>query len=170
MNARIVSTLLCRRVCYPFAGPISARGRRSLGAGALSAALLSAACGASAGEAAPARAAVASNIVLTATQRQKIHTETIGPSTFRRTIDTTGTVSFDNDQATTVLAPVSGPVTRLVVSLGAKVNAGDVLATVASSDYATAISAYRKAIATAKNARRIADLAQQLSHNNLSRK
>ena len=75
-----------------------------------------------------------------------------------------------NEGSTTVLAPVSGPVSRLVVSLGAKVNAGDVLATVASPDYATAISAYRKAVVTARNARRIADLAKELSHNNLSRK
>jgi cobalt-zinc-cadmium efflux system membrane fusion protein len=123
-----------------------------------------------AGEAAPARAAVASNIVLTAAQQAKLHTETLKPSAFRRTIETTGTVGFDSDQATTVLAPVSGPVSRLAVSLGAKVNAGDVLATVASPDYAAALSAYRKAVTTAKNARRIADLAKELSHNNLSRK
>ena len=109
-------------------------------------------------EAAPARAAGVSNVALTAAQRQKIHTEIIKPSTFRRTIETTGTVGFDNDQATTVLAPVSGPVSRLVVSLGTKVKAGDVLATVASPDYATAISAYRKAVVTAKNLRRIAFL------------
>jgi cobalt-zinc-cadmium efflux system membrane fusion protein len=57
-----------------------------------------------------------------------------------------------------------------VVSLGAKVAANDILATVASPDYATAISAYRKAVATAKNARRIAALTEQLAHNNLSRK
>ncbi len=121
-------------------------------------------------EAASARAASASNIVLTAAQRQKIHTQTIKPSTFRRTIEMTGTVGFDSDQATTVLAPVSGPVSRLVASLGAKVKAGDVLATVASPDYAAAISAYSKAVVTAKNARRIADLTEQLSQNNLSRR
>ena len=123
-----------------------------------------------AAETAPTAAGGASNIVLTAAQRQKIHTETIKPSSFHRTIATTGTVSFDNDQATTVLAPVSGPVSRLVVSLGTKVKAGDVMATVASPDYATAISAYRKAVVTAKNLRRIADLTEQLSHNNLSRR
>lgn len=117
-----------------------------------------------------ARASVASNIVLTAAQRQKIHIETLKPSTFHRTIETTGTVGFDNDQATTILAPVSGPVSRLVVSLGAKVKAGDILATAASPDYATAISAYRKAVTTAKNARRIAELAEELAHNNLARK
>jgi cobalt-zinc-cadmium efflux system membrane fusion protein len=137
---------------------------------AISAVLLAAVLPAHAAEAAPARAAVASNIVLTAAQRERIHMEAIKPATFRRTIETTGTVGFDSDQATTVLSPVSGPVSRLVVSLGAKVNAGDVLATVASPDYATAISAYRKAVTTAKNARRIADLAKELSHNNLARK
>ncbi len=123
-----------------------------------------------AADAEPGPVITASNITLTAAQRAKIHTDTIKPSSFKRTIDTTGTVDFDNDQATTVLAPVSGPVSRLVVSLGAKVKVGDVLATVASPDYATAISTYQKAMATAKNARRIADLAEELSHNNLSRK
>jgi cobalt-zinc-cadmium efflux system membrane fusion protein len=137
---------------------------------AISAVLLAAVLPAHAAEAAPARAAVASNIVLTAAQRERIHMEAIKPAIFRRTIETTGTVGFDSDQATTVLSPVSGPVSQLVVSLGAKVNAGDVLATVASPDYATAISAYRKAVTTAKNARRIADLAKELSHNNLARK
>jgi cobalt-zinc-cadmium efflux system membrane fusion protein len=125
---------------------------------------------ADAAEAAPAASAVASNIMLTAAQLEKIHVEVIKSSPFRRTIDTTGTVDFDGDQATTVLAPVSGPVSKLAVSLGAKVKVGDVLATVASPDYATAISAYRKAVVTANNARRIAELAKELSHNNLSRK
>ena len=57
-----------------------------------------------------------------------------------------------------------------MVCLGAKVKPGDTLATVASPDYATAISGYRKAVTTARNARRIAELAQELSHNNLARK
>lgn len=147
-----------------------ARTARSRGACAIGALLLAAVACAEGAEQAPARAALASNIVVTAAQRQKLHTTTIQPSTFRRTVETTGTVDFDNDQATSVLAPVSGPVSRLVVSLGTKVKPGDVLATAASPDYATAISAYRKAVVTAKNARRIADLAEELSHNNLSRK
>ncbi len=113
---------------------------------------------------------MASNLSLTAAQRQRIHTTTVQSSNFRRTVETTGTVDFDQDQATTVLAPIGGPVTRLVVSLGAKVKVGDVLATAASPDFATAISAYRKAVATAKNARRIAELTEQLAKNNLSRR
>lgn len=123
-----------------------------------------------AAESTPAPAAVSTNVVLSPAQREKIHTTTIEPTTFRRTIETSGIVSFDADQATTVLAPVSGPVSSLAVPLGARVKAGDVLATAASPDYATAISTYRKAVLTARNARRIAELAEALSHNNLARK
>src|SRR5262249_41668215 len=77
-------------------------------------------------------------------------------------IDTTGTVGFDNDRSTTVLAPISGPVAQLLVPLGAKVKTGEALASIDSPDFATAISAYRKAVATAKNDRRIADLEEDL--------
>ncbi len=57
-------------------------------------------------------------MTLTPAQRQKIHLYTWSPSKFRKTIDTTGMVDFDNDQATSVLAPFSGPVSRLLVSPG----------------------------------------------------
>lgn len=162
MNARRVLTPLYRRAARASLNSIP---RRLIVVGLFAAALPLPAV-----ETVQPRAVAASNIVLTAAQREKIHIETLKPSTFHRTIETTGTVGFDNDQATTVLAPVSGPVSRLVVSLGAKVNAGDVLATAASPDYATAVSAYRKAVTTAKNARRIAELAVELAHNNLARK
>lgn len=104
----------------------------------------------------------AGNVTVTAAQRERIYVQVIKPSTFHRTIETTGTVGFDNDRATTVLAPISGPASRLLVSLGAQVKAGDPLALVDSPDYAAAISGYRKAVATAKNLRRIADLDKQL--------
>jgi cobalt-zinc-cadmium efflux system membrane fusion protein len=170
MNARGFSKRPLHWARYTLACLVSGRALPIIGACAISAALVAAAGSASAAEAAPARAAVATNVVLTAAQREKIHATTIKPSTFRRMIETTGTVGFDEDQSTTILAPVGGPVTRLLVSLGAKVKAGDVLANVASPDYATAISAYRKAVATAKNARRIAALTEKLSQNNLSRR
>ena len=109
--------------------------------------------------------ATAGNLIVTAAQRQRLQVQTIKSSTFYRTIETTGTVNFDGDRATTVLAPISGPVSRLVVSLGAKVKAGDPLAMVDSPDYAVAISGYRKAVVTAKNLRRIAELDQQLFDN-----
>ena len=170
MNARGLLKSSCRGWHGAWVESISTRTLRFLGVGVAGALLLATGRPCHGAEAAPARAAVASNLVLTAAQRQKIHTETLKDSSFHRTIETTATVDFDGDQATTVLAPIGGPVSKLSVSLGAKVKAGDILATVASPDYATAISAYRKAVATAKNAKRIAELTQQLSQNNLSRR
>ncbi len=107
-------------------------------------------------------AATSSSVTVTAAQRERLHVQTVKPVAFHRTIETTGTVGFDGDHATTVLAPISGPASRLLVSLGAQVKAGDALALVDSPDYATAISGYRKAVVTAKNLRRIADLDKQL--------
>src|SRR5450432_1901524 len=106
--------------------------------------------------------AAARNVSLTAAQRQNIKFYTVAPIKFRKTIETTGAVDFDNDQATSVLAPFSGPVSRLLVSPGDRVKKGDPLAVVDSPDFATAISTYRKAIATAQTARRLADLDKDL--------
>jgi cobalt-zinc-cadmium efflux system membrane fusion protein len=108
----------------------------------------------------------ASNVTLTAAQRQNIHLYTVEPSKFHKTVDTTATVDFDNDQATTVLAPMSGPVSRLLVSLGAQVQAEQPLAEVDSPDFATAVSAYRKALATAKITRLLAEQDQRLIGQN----
>ena len=102
------------------------------------------------------------NVTLTQEQRQKIRVYTLVAGKFRKTIDTTGVVDFDNDQATSVLAPFSGPVSRLFVSPGDKVKKGDPLAAVISADFATAVSAYRKALVTAQNSRKLADLDKDL--------
>ena len=102
------------------------------------------------------------NVTLTQEQRQKIHVYTLVPGKFRKTIDTTGVVDFDNDQATSVLAPFSGPVSRLFVSPGDKVKKGDPLAAVISPDFAAAVSAYRKALVTAQNSRKLANLDKDL--------
>lgn len=110
----------------------------------------------------PAPPATASNVKLTTAQRARIHLHTMQPSTFRKTVETTATVDFDNEQTTTVLAPIGGPVSRLLVSLGQRVKADEPLATVDSPDFAAAIGTYRKAIATAKTSRQIADLDKQL--------
>ena len=103
-----------------------------------------------------------SSVTLTAAQRQNVRLHTVHASKFRKTVEATGSVDFDNDQATTVLAPFSGPVSRLLVSLGAPVKQGDPLAEVYSPDFAAAIGAYRKALATAKTDRRLADLDKDL--------
>jgi cobalt-zinc-cadmium efflux system membrane fusion protein len=113
----------------------------------------------------------ASNVKLTAEQLEHIHLHKVEPSTFHRTVETTGVVDFDNDQATSVLAPFSGPVSRLVVSLGDHVKQGAPLAVVDSPDFAAAIGAYRKAIATAQTARRLADLDKELiEHNGVAKR
>jgi cobalt-zinc-cadmium efflux system membrane fusion protein len=107
-----------------------------------------------------------SNVTLTAEQRQKLQFYTVTPARFHKTTETTGTVDFDNDQATSVLAPFGGPVSRLLVNPGDQVQAGDALAEVDSPDFAAAISAYRKALATAQTLRRVADMDKDLIQHN----
>ncbi len=140
---------------------------------ALALSLLPAACARhtekTADPAAPATADTAAakphNLTLDPTQRQKIRLEKVAPSAFHRTIETTGTVAFDQNRATQVLAPISGPVSRILAEVGARVGRGQSLAIVASPDFAADVSALRKAEATAKNARRVADLDAQLWKN-----
>ena len=107
-----------------------------------------------------------SNVTLTTQQRQRIQLYSVAPRTFQKTTETTGTVDFDNDRATSVLAPFGGPVSQLLVSLGDRVKAGDPLAEVDSPDFAAAISAYRKALATAQTLRRVADVDLDLIQHN----
>jgi membrane fusion protein, heavy metal efflux system len=111
------------------------------------------------------------NVKLTPEQRPNIHLYKVAQSTFHKTVETTGVVDFDNDQATSVLAPFSGPVSRLLVSLGEHVKLGAPLATADSPDFAAAIAAYRKAIATAQTLRRLADLDKDLiEHNGVAKR
>ena len=113
----------------------------------------------------------ATNVKLTPEQRRNVRLYKVAQSTFHKTVETTGVVDFDNDQATSVLAPFSGPVSRLLVSLGDHVKLGAPLAVVDSPDFATAISTYRKAIAAAQTARRLADLDKELvEHNGVSKR
>jgi cobalt-zinc-cadmium efflux system membrane fusion protein len=105
------------------------------------------------------------DLTLDPAQRQKIRLEKVEATSFHRTLETTGTVAFDQNRATQVLAPISGPVSRILAEIGARVGRGQSLATVASPDFAVDVSALRKAEATAKNARRVADLDQQLWKN-----
>jgi cobalt-zinc-cadmium efflux system membrane fusion protein len=119
----------------------------------------------------PAAAVTAANVTLTSAQRQNIRLYTVESSQFHKTVEATGAVDFDNDQATGVLAPFSGPVSRLLVSLGEQVKKGDPLAEVDSPDFAAAIGAYRKALATAKTDRRLADLDKDLiEHHGVSQR
>lgn len=123
-------------------------------------------CSRSSGDMPQGSAAAAGNVALSAAQRQNIRLYTVQMSKFHKTIEATGVVDFDNDQATSVLAPISGPVSRLLVSLGDQVKKGDPLAEVDSPDFAAAVSAYQKALATARTNRRLADLDKDLVQHN----
>jgi len=135
-------------------------------AGAMAASLLAvAACSPKSGAPAPQ----GQNVTLTQAQLQKITVFTVAEGDYRRMVDTTGVVDFDNDQASPVLAPFSGPVSRLLVQPGDKVAKGQALAAVVSPDFATAVSTYRKSLVTAQNARRLADLDKDLlAHQGVS--
>ena len=110
-----------------------------------------------------------SNVTLTPAQRQHIAIYKVKPAVYRKSVDANGIVEFDKDQSTTILAPISGPVTRLLVTLGEKVKVGSPLAAVASPDYATAVGAYQTAIATALAARHVADMDKDLlKHHGVS--
>ena len=100
-----------------------------------------------------------------ATQQKTVRTAAVTISQFQPTIDTTGSVAFNQNQSTPVLSPISGPVVRILTDVGTRVNRGDALAIVASPDFAASVSALRKAEAVARNTRRIADLDQQLFKN-----
>jgi len=125
--------------------------------------------GCSSGDETDNSAAQIPNVRLTKAQLAHIHLYTVVPVGFREKIEAPGTVDFDNDQSTAVVSPFSGPVTRILVALGQHVTKGQPLALVQSGDYATAIGAYRKAVVTAQNARRLANADRDLAaHNGIS--
>ena len=109
------------------------------------------------------------NVTLTPAQLQHIQLVTVARADFHKTIEAAGVVDFDNDQSTGVTSPISGLVTRLLVSPGQRVAAGQALAMVDSSDFAAATSAYAKAVATARTTRQLADADKDLAqHNGIS--
>ena len=139
---------------------------RNIGA-ALALALV-AGCSSSPDEGNNATPAIA-NVHLTKTQRAHIQVYTVVPIGYHRKVEAPGTVDYNNDQATAVVSPFNGPVTRILVTLGQAVTKGQPLALVASADYAAAIGTYRKTIVTAANARRLANADRDLAaHNGIS--
>jgi len=119
---------------------------------AAAAVLLASACGRSAPPPGDRPAAFG----LTETQRARIHLQPVASVSFQPSVQVSGTVAFDGDHSTQVLAPISCPVSRILVEPGAQVEAGQALAYVASPDFAAAMATYRKAQATAVNLIRIA--------------
>jgi cobalt-zinc-cadmium efflux system membrane fusion protein len=103
--------------------------------------------------------------LLTEDQRARIHLVTLKTTQFRPMLETTGNVAFNGDRSTPVLAPISGPALSILVNPGAVVGKGDALATVSSPDFAAAVAQYRKSESGYRNAKRIADLDEQLFKN-----
>ena len=133
---------------------------------ALTALLLLAACDQS--KPAPPQSA---NVTLTQEQRARIKLYTVAQGSYSREVTTSGTVDFDNNQSTQVLAPFGGMVARLLVEQGAVVKKGDPLASVYSPDYSAAVSSYRKAVTNARNLRRLADMDKDLlTHEGVSQR
>ena len=109
------------------------------------------------------------NVRLTKAQLAHIQLYTVVPVGYRQKIEAPGTVDFDNDQATSVVSPFTGPVTRIFVAQGQHVSKGQPLAMVASADVANAVAAYRKAAVASANARRVAAADRDLAaHNGIS--
>jgi cobalt-zinc-cadmium efflux system membrane fusion protein len=136
--------------------------------GAASALALLAGCSSSPDED-NAAATSATNVRLTKAQLGHFQLYTVSPVGYRERIEAPGTVDFDNNQATSVVSPFTGPVTRIFVAVGQPVAKGQPLAAVASADLATAVGAYRKAVVAAANARRVASADRDLAaHNGIS--
>jgi cobalt-zinc-cadmium efflux system membrane fusion protein len=104
-------------------------------------------------------------VELDTAQRSRIHVEKIVPETYHASVITTGTVAFNGDRSTQVIAPISGPVARILVQPGTRVERGQPLAVVSSGDFAAAVAGYRKAEGAWRNASRIAHLDEQLFAN-----
>lgn len=126
-----------------------------------------AAC-ASKSEPAP-KANASPGVTLTTAQRKHIHLYTVARKTWHQTRQLTGVVDYDHDQATPILAPMSGQVTRVLVSVGDTVKKGQALARVDSPDFTQAIGDYRQALAQARSDRKQARQANDLlAHQGIS--
>lgn len=146
---------------FQFASPLP---RRCL-APVFATILFAAACSRSAGQPAVADTAAATpagGFTIPAAQLSRIRTIRVAQTVFRPAVSTTGTVAFNGDRTTQVLAPVSGPVTGIFVSLGARVSAGTPLASVSSPDFAAAVANFRKAETAYQHLKRIATLDEEL--------
>jgi membrane fusion protein, heavy metal efflux system len=78
-------------------------------------------------------------------QASHVQVVTITPTTLSRTLRLTGAVAYNAFRTTPVITPVSGPVSRIVVSPGQNVRKGEPLLYVASPDYSQMRASYLKA-------------------------
>jgi cobalt-zinc-cadmium efflux system membrane fusion protein len=85
--------------------------------------------------------------LFTIPQEQMSHVQvlTVQPTTLTRSLRLTGAVAYNSFRTTPVITQVSGPVARIVVVPGQKVNRGDPMLYVASPDYSQLRTNYLKA-------------------------
>jgi cobalt-zinc-cadmium efflux system membrane fusion protein len=85
--------------------------------------------------------------LFTIPQEQMAHVQvlTVQPTTLPRTLRLTGSVAYNSFRTTPVITQVSGPVSRVVVVPGQKVNKGEPMLYVASPDYSQLRTNYLKA-------------------------
>ena len=104
-------------------------------------------------------------VTVPAEQLGRLHVETVATTSFRPTIQVTGTAQFNADVSTQVLAPISGPVMRILADVGVEARRGQALALVSSPDFATTVADFRKAQAAYVQTKRVADQNEQLWKN-----
>jgi cobalt-zinc-cadmium efflux system membrane fusion protein len=78
-------------------------------------------------------------------QMAHIQVLTVEPTSLTRSLRLTGAVAYNSFHTTPVISQVSGPISRIVVVPGQKVQRGEPLLYVASPDYSQMRSAYLKA-------------------------
>lgn len=78
-------------------------------------------------------------------QMSHVQVLTVQPTTLIRSLRLTGAVAYNSFRTTPVITQVSGPVARIVVVPGQKVNRGDPMLYVASPDYSQLRTNYLKA-------------------------
>src|SRR5579872_358965 len=95
-------------------------------------------------------------------QIARLHLARVENTTWSITVRTTGTVDWDADHTTQAITQVSGPISRILVDMGAIVHVGDPLLYVSSPDLSNAVSTYRKARNQQDFARRTLQREQEL--------
>src|SRR5260221_1353645 len=110
---------------------------------------------------APKQTSAGGTVELDAAQRARIKVETVESRSFNPSIATTGTVAFDGDRSTQVIAPISGPISRILVAPGTHVERGQPPALGVPADFAAAVAGERKAEETAANGAQNAKLHKQ---------
>jgi membrane fusion protein, heavy metal efflux system len=80
-----------------------------------------------------------------AEQMSHVQVLTVQPTTLTRSLRLTGAVAYNSFRTTPVITQVSGPVSRVVVVPGQKVNQGEPMLYVASPDYSQLRTNYLKA-------------------------